>query len=115
MLSVINLKYLYLYLGMRAEETSNSIRLAAAKALFNSLEFTKANFEKDNERHYIMQVVCEGTQCEDPIIAVVALQCLVKIVSLYYPFMELYMRQALFTITVSAMKSNNNDIALQGQ
>lgn len=36
--------------GMRKEEPSNNVRLAATKALLNSLEFTKANFEK--EVHY---------------------------------------------------------------
>lgn len=42
--------------GMRRDETSNQVRLAATRALNNSLEFTKANFDKDAERHYIMQV-----------------------------------------------------------
>ena len=43
--------------GMRRDETDNLTRLAATKALNNSLEFTKANFDKDAERHYIMQVM----------------------------------------------------------
>ena len=33
--------------GMRKEEPSNKVKLAATKALLNSLEFTKANFEKE--------------------------------------------------------------------
>ncbi|XP_077863284.1 importin subunit beta-1-like, partial [Saccoglossus kowalevskii] len=33
--------------GMRKEEPSNHVRLAATTALLNSLEFTKANFDKD--------------------------------------------------------------------
>ena len=33
--------------GMRKEEQSNRVKLAATKALLNSLEFTKANFEKE--------------------------------------------------------------------
>ncbi|CAI8029374.1 Importin subunit beta-1 [Geodia barretti] len=33
--------------GMRKEEPSNRVRLAATRALLNSLEFTKANFEKE--------------------------------------------------------------------
>ena len=33
--------------GMRKEEPSNRVKLAATKALLNSLEFTKANFEKE--------------------------------------------------------------------
>jgi importin subunit beta-1 len=51
--------------GMRKDEPSNHVKLAATNALHNSLEFTKANFDKDSERHFIMQVVCEATQCEE--------------------------------------------------
>lgn len=93
---------------MRKEEPSNNVKLAATNALLNSLEFTKANFDKEvqtglrdrtsspwmdrpgrlsasagsvrrvwmfklkfrvflfqTERHFIMQVVCEATQCPD--------------------------------------------------
>ena len=42
--------------GMRRDETSNQVKLASTNALLNSLEFTRANFEKDAERHFIMQV-----------------------------------------------------------
>lgn len=64
--------------GMRSTEPSMHVRLAATQALLNSLEFTKANFEKDNERNFIMEVVCEATQCPEMRISVVALQCLVS-------------------------------------
>lgn len=100
--------------GMRKTEPSNHVRLAATNALLNSLEFTKANFEKPSERNYIMEVVCEATQSTDTQICVAALQCLVKILSLYYQYMEPYMAQALFPITLEAMKSDNDQIALQG-
>lgn len=100
--------------GMRKTEPSNHVRLAATNALLNSLEFTKTNFEKPSERNYIMEVVCEATQCSDTQICVAALQCLVKILTLYYQFMESYMAQALFPITLEAMKSDNDQIALQG-
>lgn len=33
--------------GMRKEVTNNHLRMAATTALLNSLEFTKANFEKE--------------------------------------------------------------------
>lgn len=65
--------------GMRSTETSNHVRLAATQALLNSLEFTKANFDKENERNFIMEVVCEATQSNDMRISVAALQCLVSI------------------------------------
>lgn len=100
--------------GMRREEPSNHVRLAATTALLNSLEFTRANFEKDVERHFIMQVICEATQSEDLKVKVAALQCLVKIMSLYYVYMEHYMAPALFAITVQAMKSDVDEVALQG-
>ncbi|XP_039279899.1 importin subunit beta-1 isoform X1 [Nilaparvata lugens] len=100
--------------GMRKTETSNHVRLAATTALLNSLEFTRANFDKDSERNYIMEVVCEATQSSDTQVRVAALQCLVKIMSLYYQYMEPYMGQALFPITLEAMKSNIDEEALQG-
>ncbi|XP_038219337.1 importin subunit beta-1 isoform X1 [Zerene cesonia] len=100
--------------GMRSTEPSNHVRLAATQALLNSLEFTKANFDKENERNFIMEVVCEATQSPDMRINVAALQCLVKILSLYYQYMEPYMGQALFPITLEAMKSDTDEISLQG-
>uniref|UniRef100_A0A671R5K7 Importin subunit beta-1-like n=1 Tax=Sinocyclocheilus anshuiensis TaxID=1608454 RepID=A0A671R5K7_9TELE len=89
--------------GMRKEEPSNNVKLAATNALLNSLEFTKANFDKETERHFIMQVVCEATQCPDTRVRVAALQNLVKIMSLYYQYMETYMGPALFAVIVDVV------------
>lgn len=86
--------------GMKKEEPSNSVRLAANRALLNSLEFTRANFEIETERHFIMQVVCEATQSSNTAVRVSALQCLVKIMSLYYQYMECYMGPALFAVSL---------------
>jgi importin subunit beta-1 len=61
-----------------------------------------------------MQVVCEATQSLDTQVRVAALQCLVKIMSLYYQYMEQYMGPALFAITLEAMKSSVDEVALQG-
>lgn len=52
-----------------------------------------------SERHFIMQVVCEATQSPDTKVRVAALQCLVKIMSLYYQYMEHYMGPALFAVS----------------
>ncbi|KAK7879817.1 hypothetical protein WMY93_033513 [Mugilogobius chulae] len=109
--------------GMRKEEPSNNVKLAATNALLNSLEFTKANsqkvtkanFDRESERHFIMQVVCEATQCPDTRVRVAALQNLVKIMSLYYQYMETYMGPALFAVNHHrAMKSDIDEVALQG-
>ena len=61
-----------------------------------------------------MQVVCDATQATEIKVKVAALQCLVKIMSLYYQFMETYMDPAVFPITLDAMKSEHDDVALQG-
>lgn len=100
--------------GMKREEPNEHVRLAATNALLNSLEFTKQNFDRETERHFIMQVVCEATQSTITQIKVAALQCLVKIMSLYYQYMEHYMGPALFAITLEAMKSDSDEVALQG-
>ncbi|KAF6036886.1 KPNB1 [Bugula neritina] len=100
--------------GMKKDESSDYVRLAATNALLNSLEFTKANFDVETERNFIMQVVCEATQSTDIHVKTAALQCLVKIMSLHYTYMENYMGHALFAITIEAMKSEHDEIALQG-
>ncbi len=61
-----------------------------------------------------MQVVCEATQAADIQVKVAALQALVKIMTLYYQHMETYMGPALFAITLEAMKSDEDEVALQG-
>ena len=52
-----------------------------------------------------MQVVCEATQ--NPVVAVQvgAFECLVRIMSLYYDKMALYMEQALFGVRVTTLCS----------
>lgn len=49
-----------------------------------------------------MQVVCEATQSTNLKIQVAALQNLVKILSLYYDYMEYYMGPALFAVSQSS-------------
>ena len=83
---------------MKKDEPNDQVRLAATNALFNSLEFTKANFDREGERHFIMQVVCEATQANSEAVREKALQCLVRIMQLYYQYMDLYMAQALFAV-----------------
>ena len=89
------------------------------------LNFLSLNFQ--SERHIIMQVVCEATQCLSSQVKVAALQCLVRIMSLYYQHMEHYMQPALFPvrifffdrinffkISMQAMKSNEDEVMLKG-
>lgn len=45
-----------------------------------------------------MQVVCEGTVSTDEEVIVASYQCLVRIMSLYYSLMPVYMAQALYNV-----------------
>ncbi|EPS97330.1 hypothetical protein FOMPIDRAFT_1025098 [Fomitopsis schrenkii] len=99
--------------GARKEEPSADVQLAAITALLNSLEFVRENFEREGERNYIMQVVCEATQSSAVPVQVGAFECLVKIMTLYYEKMSFYMERALFGLTVMGMKHTEEAIALQ--
>ncbi|KAI0764084.1 armadillo-type protein [Irpex lacteus] len=98
--------------GARKEEAPE-VQYAAVQALYNSLEFVRDNFEREGERNYIMQIVCEATQSPAVNVQVGAFECLVKIMSLYYDKMAFYMERALFGLTVMGMKHQDEQIALQ--
>ena len=85
-------------LSYHSKLASNNVRLAAMNALYNSLEFIEKNFDREGERNFIMQVVCEATQCELVDVQVTSFECLVKVMSLYYDNMALYMQKALFGV-----------------
>ncbi|KAK6464775.1 armadillo-type protein [Scheffersomyces coipomensis] len=87
------------------------VRLTALNALVNSLAFIKNNFENEGERNYIMQVVCEATQADDPELQASAFGCLSRIMATYYRYMSLYMEKALYGLTVSGMQSNDERVA----
>ncbi|KAJ6786286.1 hypothetical protein PWT90_00826 [Aphanocladium album] len=97
--------------GARKEEANQEVRLAAITALSDSLEFVHNNFKHEGERNYIMQVVCEATQADDPRIQQGAFGCLNRIMALYYENMRFYMEKALFGLTILGMKSEDEDVA----
>ncbi|KAI3638123.1 hypothetical protein MIR68_003734 [Amoeboaphelidium protococcarum] len=93
---------------------SPAILIAALRAMTNSLEFIRRNFDNPKERDFIMQVVCEATTVtESGEVVSAAFECLVRIMSLYYDHMLVYMRQALFGLTINGMTSQDTNIALQ--
>ncbi|CDR42288.1 CYFA0S09e00210g1_1 [Cyberlindnera fabianii] len=97
--------------GAQASEPSKVVRLTALNALVDSLEFIKYNFEREGERHYIMQVVCEATQAEDNELKAAAFGALARIMALYYSHMSVYMEKALYGLTVSGMQSDDERVA----
>jgi importin subunit beta-1 len=84
--------------GARKEESSTAVQLVALRALLNSLEFVRDNFEREGERNYIMQVVCEATQSTDVEVQAAAFEVLVRTMGLYYEKMSFYMERALFGV-----------------
>lgn len=97
--------------GARKEEPNNDVRNAALSALGDATEFIRTNFDNEGERNYIMQVICESTQSEDPRIQAGAFGCLNRIMSIYYDKMRFYMEKALFGLTIMGMKSEEEDVA----
>jgi len=97
--------------GARKEEGNLDVRNAAVKALSDSLDFVRTNFENEGERNYIMQVVCEATQAEDSRIQAGAYGCLNRIMGLFYEKMRFYMEKALFGLTIMGMKNPEEDVA----
>lgn len=92
--------------GMDKSVINNDVRRAGTKALLNSVDFIESNFARESERDYIMMVVCEATQADDPGIVDYALQCLVKFVDNYYTFLGAYMR-SLFQVTMHGIQSTD--------
>jgi importin subunit beta-1 len=74
------------------KDANNEIKLAGCRAMLNALEFVRSNFEKDLERNYIMQVLCDAAVCPDPKVRTASMECLVKIGSLYYDKLAPYMK-----------------------
>ena len=97
--------------GVRADRP-DSVRLAAAIALRNSLLFTSGNFENEAERNMIMQTICEATQSANVEVRAAAYECIVYIAALYYDKLSAYM-QALFQLTFNTIKTDDEKVALQ--
>lgn len=97
--------------GAQSSEESLPVRRTAINALINSLEFIEANFQREGERNYIMQVVCESSASPDAELQALAFGALAKIMSLYYEFMGVYMERALYALTVQGMQSNDDRVA----
>jgi importin subunit beta-1 len=96
--------------GMRKEEQNADIRFAAVSALGNALEFAAKNFESDQERHYIMEQLCECTQAQDDRVRKEALDCLAQIAYYHYRYLPTYV-PAISNITLNAIKQDKEEVA----
>lgn len=93
--------------GMR-EDRVDSVRLAASRALLNSLVFTRHNFDNESERTMIMQVICTATKSSNERLRVIAFESLARVASLYYERLPQYI-EALFTLTLAAIQQDQEE------
>jgi len=100
-------------IGTQATQRDDDIRIAAIDALYSGLSFIRDNMEREGERNYIMQIVCECTQHPNPRVQVPAFSCLVRIMQLYYEKMKFYYEKALYGLTIVGMRNPNPDVATQ--
>ncbi|KAL6951410.1 hypothetical protein ACO0OE_000645 [Hanseniaspora uvarum] len=89
--------------------TDTSIKLTAINSLIDALDFIDENMNRDQERNYLMQVVCELTQSSSVDLKIAAFGCLCKIFSHYYFYMKTYMEQAIYLLTINILKDINED------
>ncbi len=97
--------------GMGAQE-SDEARLAAIHALTNAIHLAKNNFEVEQERTYLMQVVCQCTQASSQAMRIAAFQCLQQIADNYYSKLQAYMTE-LYGLTTKAIKDDQDEVATQ--
>ncbi|AOW03955.1 armadillo-type protein [Yarrowia lipolytica] len=95
----------------QSKESDQNVRLKAIEALGDSLDFIRDNFARDGERNCIMVVVCEATQSDSAKLREVSYGTMSRIMTKYYQFMELYMKQALFGVTVKGMQDSDDSVA----
>lgn len=97
--------------GMSSKQSSD-IRLAATRALADAIEFASMNFEKQDERDYLMQMICEATIAPDPRIRLAAYQNLVKVADIYYRYLGAYI-QTIYQLTTQSFKDSDPQVAMQ--
>ena len=97
--------------GIRSDR-ADKIRHAAAKALVNSLSFTRKNFENETERDMILKTICDATQSQSADVRAAAFECIVQISFQYYDKLQNYM-QTLFQLTFNTIRNDVETVALQ--
>ena len=97
--------------GIRSDRP-DPIRFAAARALGNSLSFTRKNMENPAERDMILKTICDATQSADSGVRAAAYECIIQIAFQYYDKLQAYM-QTLFQLTFATIRNDEEKVALQ--
>lgn len=98
--------------GMSRSKTPD-VALAGCQAMFNALDFVKANFDNAKESQIIMTQICNNTQHPDARLRQKAFECTWRVADLYYEKLQPFM-QHLFKITLKAVSSDPvQEVSLQ--
>lgn len=98
--------------SMRPEEGNMDLRYVATKALTNALDYAESNFERAQERNYIMEMVCHGTGARDPKVREASWECFVRVAENYYQHLPAYI-STIFQLTETAMNDEVEGVAMQ--
>jgi len=88
------------------------IALRGCIAMYDTLDFFQANFNRRKESDIIMKQICVNAQSSDAAVRQRAYQCVWKVAELYYDKLKPYM-QELFRLTMKSVKEDPQPVALQ--
>ncbi|KAL8271760.1 hypothetical protein Esti_004355 [Eimeria stiedai] len=93
-------------------DSDPQLRVAALRALYHALIFAKENFNKKEERDYIISSVVEAGAPSNPsAVQVAAFECIVQVAQEYYSFLESYM-PAVGPLTWNALKGSDPAVVI---
>ncbi|KAL0222094.1 hypothetical protein RCL1_001948 [Eukaryota sp. TZLM3-RCL] len=99
--------------GLRPEEPSLTVKLAACDALMNSLEFISANMDRPEQRQFLLTQLFSVVQSPNPDVKTKGLMVINKLATMYYDKLEPFMGQ-IYELTSAAIQSQNEGVAKQG-
>eukprot|EP00466_Bigelowiella_natans_P016435 jgi/Bigna1/47819/estExt_Genewise1.C_190028 len=100
-------------LALGNPQHSMNIKVAATKALKNSLRMARKNFGVPHERALIMEkMIFASAISKDNRVRFAAFECLVEVAKSYYEHIGNYMKQ-IYELTSQAIKKGDEDIAKQ--
>jgi importin subunit beta-1 len=98
--------------GGMAGTQPTEVKLYATKALCDALEFASMNFEKQDERDCLMQMICEAAVSPDARIRLAAYQNLNKVADLHYKYLEPYIAM-IYPLTTQCFLDVDDEVAMQ--
>eukprot|EP00003_Mantamonas_plastica_P023266 TRINITY_DN4156_c0_g1_i6.p1 TRINITY_DN4156_c0_g1~~TRINITY_DN4156_c0_g1_i6.p1 ORF type:complete len:930 (+),score=348.10 TRINITY_DN4156_c0_g1_i6:188-2791(+) len=98
--------------GLRSEEKSIDVRIAAAEALDNALDFATPVFQRESERTYLMDLLFESCIHDNLELRVATMDCLVSVAAIFYDYMFAHIQDA-FDVTYDAIKEDDEKVCLR--